>query len=85
MERKSSAYLNSDDMFSTYAQETYMENIPCELAYRRVLEGADVGVLCSYVVKETGELGGGGDNHRPWTGDHYPACMQGLSYVTLIL
>ena len=32
MERKSSAYLNSDDMFSTYAQKTYMENIPCELA-----------------------------------------------------
>ena len=31
MERKSSAYLNSDDMFSTYAQKTYMENIPCEL------------------------------------------------------
>ena len=31
MERKSSAYLNSDDMFSTYAQKTYMENIPFEL------------------------------------------------------
>ena len=26
--------------------------------YRRVLEGADVGVLCSYVVEETGEPGG---------------------------
>ena len=33
MERKSNAYLNSDDMFSTYAQKTCMENIPCELAY----------------------------------------------------
>ena len=32
MERKSSAYLNSDDMFSIYAQKTYIENIPCELA-----------------------------------------------------
>ena len=29
---KSTAYLNSDDMFSTYAQKIYMENIPCELA-----------------------------------------------------
>ena len=35
MERKSSAYLNSDDMFSTYAQKTYMENILCELAFNQ--------------------------------------------------
>ena len=35
--------------------------------YRRVLKGADVGLLWSYMVEETGE------NHRPWTGDHYPA------------
>ena len=34
----------------------------------RVLEGADVGVLWSYVVEETGLHGG---KHRPWTGDHY--------------
>ena len=27
-------YLYSDDMFSKYAQKTYMENIPCELALR---------------------------------------------------
>ena len=40
--------------------------------YRRVLEGADVGVLWSYVVEETGEPG---ENHQPWTGDHYPATM----------
>ena len=33
MERKSSAYPNSDDMFSTYAPKTYMENMPCELAF----------------------------------------------------
>ena len=33
MERKSSAYLYSDDMFSTYAQKTYVENISFELAY----------------------------------------------------
>ena len=38
--------------------------------YKRVLEGADVGYLRSYVVEETGEPG---ENHRPWTGDHYPA------------
>ena len=31
--RKSSVNLYSDDMFSTYAQKTYMENIPCELAF----------------------------------------------------
>ena len=37
--------------------------------YRRVLEGADVGVLWSSWWK-TGEPGG---NHRHWTGDHYPA------------
>ena len=37
MERKSSAYLYSDEMFSTYAQKTYMESIPCELALRSVL------------------------------------------------
>ena len=38
--------------------------------YRHVLEGADVGVLWSYVVEKTGEPG---ENHRPLTGDHYPA------------
>ena len=38
--------------------------------YKRVLEGTDVGVLWSYMVEETGEPG---ENHRPWTGDHYPA------------
>ena len=31
--------------------------------YIRVLEGADVGVLWSYLVEETGEPG---VNHRPW-------------------
>ena len=36
----------------------------------RVLEGADVGVMWSNVVEETGEPG---ENHRTWTGDHYPA------------
>ena len=38
--------------------------------YRHVLEGTDVGVLWSYVMEETGEHG---ENHQPWTGDHYPA------------
>ena len=38
--------------------------------YIRVLEGADVGVMWSNVVEETGEPG---ENHRTWTGDHYPA------------
>ena len=40
--------------------------------YKCILEGADVGVLWSYVVEETGEPG---ENHRPWTGDHYPATL----------
>ena len=44
MERKSSAYLNSDDMFSTYAQKTYMENIPCELVFRS-RRNNDVGLV----------------------------------------
>ena len=39
MWKKSSAYLNSDDMFSTYAQKTYMENIPCELALTNQVSG----------------------------------------------
>ena len=38
--------------------------------YTRVLEGANVGVLWHYVVEET-DLPG--ENHRHWTGDHYPA------------
>ena len=33
-----------------------------------ILENADAGILWSYMVEETGILGG---NHRPWTGDHY--------------
>ena len=45
MERKSSAYLNSDDMFSTYSQKTYMENIPCELALM------ELHILISSVMK----------------------------------
>ena len=60
MERKSSAYLNSDDMFSTYAQKTYMENIPCELALTRVTVNDTFGVvlkqyydlLCSFLELE---------------------------------
>ena len=36
----------------------------------RVLGGADVGVMWSNVVEETGEPG---ENHRVWTGDHYSA------------
>ena len=43
--------------------------------YKRVLEDADVGVLWSYVVEETGEPG---ENHRPWTGDHYRGPSQGF-------
>ena len=41
--------------------------------YKRVLEGADVGVLWSYMVEETGEPG---ENHRPWTGRPLPCHMR---------
>ena len=40
------------------------------ITYRRILEGAGVGIMWSYVMVET-EVPGG--NHRPSTGDHYPA------------
>ena len=40
-----------------------------QITFRRVLNCADVGVLWSYVVEVTGDPG---ENHRPWTGDHYP-------------
>ena len=40
------------------------------VTYVHVLEGADVGILWSYVVEETGVPGG---NHRHWADGHYPA------------
>ena len=49
VERKSSAYLNPDDMFSTYAQKTYMENIPCELALRN-LEPGILSHICLFTI-----------------------------------
>ena len=50
MERKSSAYLNSDDMFSTYAQETYMENISCELASNRSTQRDNLNQATCHIV-----------------------------------
>ena len=45
--------------------------------YIRVLEGADVGVMWSNVVEKTGQPR---ENHRAWSGDHYPAtCLLLLS------
>ena len=41
--------------------------------YRRVLEGAEVGFLWSYVMEETVVHGG---NQWPWTGNHYPITCQ---------
>ena len=38
--------------------------------YKHILEGADVGVIWLYIVEETRVPG---ENHQPWTGDHYPA------------
>ena len=40
------------------------------MAYKRVPESVDVGVLWFYVAEKAGVPGG---NHQPWTGDHYPA------------
>ena len=48
----------------------YFNYTESSLTYLRVLQGADVGVMWSNVVEETGEPG---ENHRTWTGDHYPA------------
>ena len=55
-----------------YLNTIYLTSITqtAQRTYRCILESADVGVLWSYIVEETGELR---ENHPPWTGDHYPA------------
>ena len=60
------------DLTHMFKKTIYLTSITqkAQRTYRRVLEGADVGVLWSYVVEETGEPG---ENHRPWMGEHYPA------------
>ena len=57
MERKSSAYPNSDDTFSTYAPKTYMENMPCELAFRVFCQNDAKGIANSEDPDQTAPLG----------------------------
>ena len=47
---------------SAYCLNTIYLTSITQKAHKRVLEGADVGILWSYMVEETGEPG---ENHRP--------------------
>ena len=68
------------DLFSFNLSIIYLTSIThvqkAQRTYICILEGADVGVLWSYVVEETGEPG---ENHLPWTGEHDPAILAHLS------